>query len=278
MIDSAEAARDRWTNTALIAEPSFRKWLTSAPTADTPSPKKSRRPHQSSRSHHRPSRPKQLPPGSRLPSSRWLQRRRGRSPAILHEGVHSGWAGRGGGVGLFGVVVVGGALLYFLVIARSGSSDELLSERPTPQLSPGQDSLKDLVPQQVGDFTLHSKLQEFTGPLQAGATQGVYMYYAHSEGREISHHLATFTSPEAANRYLRKDVDSVSSDLNFQKVEKIALKGEQGKRIGSAVLLRGEGFGKPAEDVVWTNGNLYVNAMALPGEHAVEFFNVPPPY
>ena len=181
-------------------------------------------------------------------------------------------------LGFLVLVVVGGALLYFLVIARSGSSDELLSERPTPQLSPGQDSLKDLVPQQVGDFTLHSKLQEFTGALQAGATQGVFMDYANSEGRTITHHLALFPSYKAADQWMRKDVEEWVSDADLQKVKEVALKGEQGQRIGTAILLRGKLFGKPVEVVEWTNGNLFADAQALPGEHAVEFFNVPPPY
>jgi len=132
-----------------------------------------------------------------------------------------------------------------------------------------------LVQPQVGDFTLQGSA-EWPEAIQSGATQGLIMEYAASDGMLLPHYLAAYSSPDAANESHEAGIDGLVSE-GFQVVEEIPLEDDQGEQFGTAVLLRGEVEGATYAAVFWTNGNLDARAVG-PGETAVDFFNVPPPY
>lgn len=188
----------------------------------------------------------------------------------------------------FVALLVVGAVLYFFIFAPEPAPET--QPEPTPQSepqpepqpepepnsepAPGGGPLDELVQQQVGNFALQGSA-EWPEATQSGATQALAMEYVASDGTPLTHHLAAYGSPEAADQSLRAGVDGLVS-AGFQEVKEIPLEGEEGQ-FGTAVLLQGEIEGTAHSAVLWTNGNLDARAIG-PGEAAVDFFSAPPPY
>lgn len=183
----------------------------------------------------------------------------------------------------FIVLVVVGALIFFLVIGSgdqagtdspenppsepSGSQPSGSEPAPEPSSEPPPESgsLESIIPQQVGDFELQ-QIDTIPEATEAGATDARQMLYASPDGIEASHQVAVYSSPDQAEQPLQGFRDELTS-AGYEVVTEEPVTDEQGARLGTVVALMGE-----TEVILWTNGGVFA-LVETPEGYAADFYN-----
>jgi hypothetical protein len=167
------------------------------------------------------------------------------------------------------------ALLVLLVVAVGGGALLLAAANGGKQEATAQVSLDDLIPHQVGDFTLQT-----SEPLKAQpehSTDTRQTTYRSSDGTEVNHVVGFVTTRYA---YSEKSANSEAYVDGFLKLPKgmdlggeperseFQVEDEYGKQIGRGVLLQGTQY----DWLAWVNGRLNAVVRAPTGE-GQDFYN-----
>ena len=128
------------------------------------------------------------------------------------------------------------------------------------QLNPYRGAVKDILPKQVGDYSLvqTSSLKEIETDL-VNPADGVGAIYNSSNNHTVQHLLASFHSAAEANREL--DAALKRYQVAHVNVRVEDLKDQSGQVVGKKLIVND---GK-AEALNWTNGSLYCTAVSYTG-------------
>jgi hypothetical protein len=162
------------------------------------------------------------------------------------------------------------ALLTFLLMMLSSlafSSEALAqtegssgggSQQPRP--------VDRLIKQQVGEFRLQEIKSSRTDSGELAPYDFRRMVYENSDGEKISHHLTSFSSPEAANEAGKLTVEDYRKHA-WRLSETFTVVDKSGRPVGSGgTYVQGDEMA-----VIWTNGNLLAS-MEAPAEEVGDFF------
>jgi hypothetical protein len=184
--------------------------------------------------------------------------------------------------GCFGVVlvllVVGGALFFLLSApgptASGGgpSSDGAPSADPTA--APNRGSLRSLVKQQVGPYSLVASSPNVAdGPFREGAVDSLGLRYESAAGVEVKHYLIVYGTEAQAESKPKQMIEVIRKKVPAGQtftVRSQPYKNREGEVIGKVYHVQLD-----PEVVMWTNGKLYAVANAPEG-HALKFFKAVP--
>ena len=183
--------------------------------------------------------------------------------------------------------LVGGAALISAVNGKAGEEGSAATNQRGEEAStsatanaekreaPSQGSLDNLIPEQVGDFTLETSEPWNTGA--EASTDSKRITYKSSEGIEVTH-MVGFVTPKYANDkgfaegYLKSFTKPSSLnelDLGGEPERSdFEIKDESGKQVGRGVLL----LGTENDFWAWTNGRLTA-ALKVPKGYGQDFYN-----
>ena len=123
-----------------------------------------------------------------------------------------------------------------------------------------------LIQQQVGEFQLQQIKSFRTDSGELGAYDYRSMVYESPDGARITHGLADFSSPEAANEAGKRTVKELTHEA-WRLREAFTVVDNSGRPVGSGgTYVQGDNM-----FVVWTNGSL-LGSMDAPAEEVRDFF------
>jgi len=164
---------------------------------------------------------------------------------------------------LYSVLIV----LALLVFCQSCNSREKLAG---VQFNPYLGAVKDILPQQVGDYRLvqSTPLNEIEQEL-VNPRDGVGAIYNSSKNHTVQHLLVSYQSAAEAN----KELDAAEkryqdAHLNLRREE---VKDEKGQSVGRKLVVND---GK-TEAMNWTHGSLYCTAVSYTGYSSDFVRNLP---
>ena len=136
---------------------------------------------------------------------------------------------------------------------------------PNSRLNPYRGAVKDILPEQAGDYTLVSTSglkeieQELTNP-----SDGVGAIYNSSKNHTVQHLLASFASAAEANKELDKALKRYQDAKMNLRIEEV--KDTSGQTVGRRIIVND----RDTEAMNWTNGSLYCTAVSYTG-YTTEF-------
>jgi hypothetical protein len=165
------------------------------------------------------------------------------------------------------LVIIACALMLITVDISCRKSRGLSAK----QLNPYQGAVKDILPQQAGDFMLvqSSSLKEIEEDDVVNARDGVGAIYNSSKNHTVQHLLVTYNSAAEAN----KELDSAEkryadAHMKFRTEE---VKDPQGQIVGRRLVIN-DG---QTEAMNWTDGSLYCTAVSYTGYSSEFVKNLP---
>jgi hypothetical protein len=165
------------------------------------------------------------------------------------------------------LVIIACALMLITVDISCRKSGGLSAK----QLNPYQGAVKDILPQQAGDFMLvqSSSLKEIEEDDVVNARDGVGAIYNSSKNHTVQHLLVTYNSAAEAN----KELDSAEkryadAHMKFRTEE---VKDPQGQIVGRRLVIN-DG---QTEAMNWTDGSLYCTAVSYTGYSSEFVKNLP---
>jgi hypothetical protein len=165
------------------------------------------------------------------------------------------------------LVIIACALMLITVDISCRKSRGLSAK----QLNPYQGAVKDILPQQAGDFMLvqSSSLKEIEEDDVVNARDGVGAIYNSSKNHTVQHLLVTYNSAAEAN----KELDSAEkryadAHMKFRTEE---VKDPQGQTVGRRLVIN-DG---QTEAMNWTDGSLYCTAVSYTGYSSEFVKNLP---
>src|ERR1043166_854142 len=157
------------------------------------------------------------------------------------------------------LIIITGILMLLTIgvsCRRAGEKGRLSAN----QVSPYQGRVQDILPQQVGDFSLvqSSRLNEIEQDL-VNPRDGVGAIYNSSKNHTVQHLLVAFNSVGDAN----KEMDAAQkryaeAHMNFRTED---VKDAQGQTVGRRLIIK-DG---DTEAMNWTDGSLYCTAVSYTG-------------
>jgi hypothetical protein len=161
------------------------------------------------------------------------------------------------------IIAVAAAIIFLSQLAcKTGSST---NSKPTPyplsKLNPYRGAVKDLLPQQVGEYKLvnSSALKDIEVELSSKPLDGLGAIYNTSSGHTVQHLLVNFPSSVEANKELDAAIKRYNDAHKPIRIEDI--KDAAGQLAGRRVIVNdGE-----TEALNWTNGSLYCTAVSYTG-------------
>ena len=167
-------------------------------------------------------------------------------------------------------IVVAVSLLNLLLLPACHSGNTRLAPYPSSKLNPYRGAVKDILPQQVGDYKLVqvSPLSQIDAEL-TNPTDGAGAIYSSSNNHTVQHLVANFASAAEAN----KELDAALGRYNdaHMKVRLEDLVDASGKTIGRRIIVNDPS----TEAMNWTNGSLYCTTVAYTGYSSDFVRNLP---
>jgi hypothetical protein len=167
------------------------------------------------------------------------------------------------------LVIIACALLLLtcdISCRHSGATGRLSAN----QVNPYKGNVKDILPQETGDFTLlqSSPLKEIEQDL-VGPRDGLGAIYNSSNNHTVQHLLVAFNSAAEA----RKELDAAEKRYleAHMKLRSEDVKDPQGQIVGRRLIVDD---GK-TEAMNWTNGSLYCTAVSYTGYSSDFVKNLP---
>jgi hypothetical protein len=141
---------------------------------------------------------------------------------------------------------------------------------PSSQLSPYRGPVKDILPQQVGDFKLvqASPLNQIDQEL-VNPSDGVGAIYNSSNNHTVQHLLANFRSAAEANKELDAALKRYQDAHMTVRVDEV--KDPNGQTVGRRIIVNDP----TTEAMNWTNGSLYCTTVAYTGYSSDFVRNLP---
>lgn len=141
---------------------------------------------------------------------------------------------------------------------------------PSSQLNPYRGAVKDILPQQVGDYKLIqvSPLNEIDAEL-TNASDGAGAIYNSSNNHTVQHLLANFHSAAEANKELDAALKRYKDGHMNVRVEDV--KDANGQTVGRRIVVNDP----KTEAMNWTNGSLYCTTVAYTGYSSDFVKNLP---
>lgn len=162
------------------------------------------------------------------------------------------------------LTTVGLAFAAGLVIWQAGCNggrgNAKLPPYPSSKLNPYRGQIKDILPQQVGDYKLVNtqSLQE-TGVELQNPVDGAGGIYNAPGNHTVQHLLVNFASAQDANRELDNDLKRYQDGRQKPALEDI--KDATGQKTGRKITVKDGN----TEALSWTNGSLYVSVVSYTG-------------
>ena len=159
-------------------------------------------------------------------------------------------------------------MLLFLTACHRGNTK--LAAYPSSKLNPYRGPIKDILPQQVGDYKLVqvSPLSQIDADL-TNPTDGAGAIYNSSNNHTVQHLLANFASAADANRELDAALKRYNEAHMNVRVEDI--KDPSGQTVGRRIIVKDP----TTEAMNWTNGSLYCTTVAYSGYSSDFVRNLP---
>jgi len=139
------------------------------------------------------------------------------------------------------------------------------------QVTEEEGSLRSIIPEQVGDFELQS-VEDFPEGLQAGAQEAQTATYRNRDGVEVTYNVLAMTLPEEADELQQQQVKDTRKEQGLKVLSEEPFEDEYGDETGTVTVLEGEAGGSTVTAVLWSEDNLYEEAVAE-DESAVDFYD-----
>ena len=151
-------------------------------------------------------------------------------------------------------------LLLGQITCRKSGLFGFHAKLPSSQLNPYRGAVKDILPDQVGDYKLVqvSPLSEIDADLTNPA-DGAGAIYNSSNNHTVQHLLANFHSVAEANKELDAALKRYNDAHMNVRVEDV--KDASGQTVGRRVIVNDP----KTEAMNWTNGSLYCTTVAYTG-------------
>jgi hypothetical protein len=162
------------------------------------------------------------------------------------------------------------SLLLCQITCRQSGAFGVNPKIPSSQLNPYRGPVKDILPQQVGDYKLVkvSALNEIDADLKNPA-DGAGAIYNSSTNHTVQHLLASFHSAAEANQELDAALKRYNDAHMNVRVEDV--KDTSGQTVGRRVIVNDP----RTEAMNWTNGSLYCTTVAYSGYSSDFVRNLP---
>jgi hypothetical protein len=148
------------------------------------------------------------------------------------------------------VAMLLGAGFYYFALRDSGPDTR--GSVGSQDSAPHQDSLKQRIQPQVGNFKMQEAMDAQETYSYVGATDAFEMHYVAPDGTQLKHFLMAFPSSTETNRVSMFLVDATALSQGWKKVGEEDVRDQEGRQIGTMVLLeRGD-----EEMVEWTSNEL----------------------
>jgi len=140
----------------------------------------------------------------------------------------------------------------------------------TAQVTGEEGSLRDIIPERVGDFQLQS-VEDLSEGLQAGAEEAVTATYRNRDGVQLTYNVLAMTFPEQADEFQQQQVRAERKELGLQVVSEEPFEDEYGDEAGTVTVLEGEAGENTVTAVLWSEDNLYEEVVSE-GDAALDFY------
>jgi hypothetical protein len=164
-------------------------------------------------------------------------------------------------IGKFLLVIATSAMV--VVLAACASSEE--KEQASGEASPG---LREVVPEQVGDYTFEDGFteSEILGP-EAGAVETFVSFYQAPDGEQVLVGLWSFPSAYEVDQ-AKQTVISQEQDAGLRPAETFSVYDVQGTQLGTGLVLQDP----ESETVVWTDNSILALTGAPQGRYGMDFY------
>ncbi len=169
--------------------------------------------------------------------------------------------------------IISASLLFLLlcqITCRKSGIFGVNPKLPSSQLNPYRGAVKDILPDQVGDYKLVqvSPLNQIDADL-TNPSDGAGAIYNSSNNHTVQHLLASFHSAAEANKELDADLKRYNDAHMNVRVEDV--KDTSGQSVGRRIIVND----RTTEAMNWTNGSLYCTAVAYTGYSSDFVRNLP---
>ena len=127
--------------------------------------------------------------------------------------------------------------------------------------------LKDVVPQQVGDYTLQEVTD--TDPDATGAEQFVESTYQAPDGEQFYFALWAFPSEDEAEQAKQTIINGVQENQNYRATDTFTVDDTEGNRLGTGQVLQSSEF----ETITWADNSVLAVVDAPRGGHGLGFYH-----
>jgi len=156
------------------------------------------------------------------------------------------------------VLALAAGMLFSQIGCRRGNAK--VAPYPSSKLNPYRGQIKDILPEQVGDYKLVNmqSLAE-TGAELTNAVDGAGGIYNAQDNHTVQHLLVNFASATDANKELDNDFKRYQKGRQKPTLEEV--KDGSGQLTGRKITVR-DG---DTEALSWTNGSLYCSVVSYTG-------------
>jgi len=156
------------------------------------------------------------------------------------------------------VLALASGILFSQIGCRGGNAR--VAPYPSSKLNPYRGQIKEILPDQVGEYRLVSKqsLAE-TGAELSNPVDGAGAIYNTSSNHTVQHLLVNFASATDANKELDNDLKRYQAGR--QKVVLEDVKDASGQVTGRKITVKD----RDTEALSWTNGSLYCSVVSYTG-------------
>jgi len=130
-------------------------------------------------------------------------------------------------------------------------------------------ALNDLVQEQAGVFRLQGT-EEFPEGIQLGAEDALTATYEGPDGTSLTNNLLDMPSSDAAEQLRQQRVQEQQGNSGLRVASEEPVENDDGDQLGTATVLEGGAAGSNTAAVLWTNEDLYSEAVSDGGD--VEIF------
>jgi hypothetical protein len=148
-----------------------------------------------------------------------------------------------------------------VLLTACGGSEEAQTS------SPLQSALRDVVPDQVGDYTLQEAVN--TDPEPTGAEEFVESMYQAPDGEQFYFALWAYPSEDEADQMKQEAIiDGVLENQDYSPAEMFTVDDFEGNRLGTGQVLQSSEF----ETITWTDNSVLAVVDAPRGGYGMDFY------
>lgn len=125
--------------------------------------------------------------------------------------------------------------------------------------------LDDLVQEQAGDFGVQA-VEEFPEGIQLGAQDALTATYEGPGGTSLTNNLLDMPSSDAAEQLRQQRVQERQGNSGLRVTSEEPVENDEGEQLGTKTVLAGGPAGSNTMAVLWTNQDLYSEAVSDGGD------------